>query len=302
MFSFIKDKLKTLFLIKRMFDDSDWRLQITSTLPGHFYSPYPSLKEIRAREKIIWGELPRSLPSLDINENGQVALLNDLKSYYKEFPFRDKATTGLRYYLSNGMFSYMDAVVFYSILRHLKPKRIIEVGSGFSSALMLDTSQLFLAGNINCTFIEPYPDRLFRLITDTDKQRHNVIEAPLQQVDLALFKHLSENDILFIDSSHVSKVDSDVNRIVFDVLPILNKDVWIHFHDIHYPFQYFKEWIYRGIAWNEVYLLRAFLQYNQAFQIQCFNSFMAHFYREWLEKEMPLCLVQPPGSLWLKKI
>lgn len=116
------------------------------------------------------------------------------------------------------------------------------------------------------------------------------------------FDILKENDILFVDSTHVSKVGSDVNYLLFEILPRLNKGVYIHFHDIFYPFEYPKEWIYDGKAWNEDYILRAFLQYNDSFKIFFFNTFLESFFREKFTLEMPLCLKNTGGSLWIKKI
>jgi hypothetical protein len=124
----------------------------------------------------------------------------------------------------------------------------------------------------------------------------------VQEVGLEKFKALRENDILFIDSSHVSKINSDVNYIFFTILPQLHPGVYIHFHDIFYPFEYPKEWIYEGRAWNEIYLLRAFLQHNAVFKIVFFNTFLEYFHAKRFQEDMPLCLKNPGGSVWLKKV
>ena len=107
--------------------------------------------------------------------------------------------------------------------------------------------------------------------------------------------------ILFIDSTHVSKIGSDVNSLLFDILPKLNRGVYVHFHDVFYPFEYPQEWVYQGLAWNEAYILRAFLQHNDAFKIVFFNTYLELFYREKFENSMPLCLKNPGGSIWLTK-
>jgi len=116
-----------------------------------------------------------------------------------------------------------------------------------------------------------------------------------------IFDALSSNDILFIDSTHVSKTGSDVNRILFDILPRLSRGVFIHFHDVFYPFEYPKEWVYEGRAWNEDYILRAFLEYNDAFEIVLFGTWLAKFERDLLREMMPMTLENPGGSLWLRK-
>jgi len=107
---------------------------------------------------------------------------------------------------------------------------------------------------------------------------------------------------LFVDSSHVSKIGSDVNRIVFDILPILKPGVLVHFHDVLWPFEYPLQWIMEGKAWNEAYLLRAFLQYNSHFEIVLLNSFVGNVFKEFMEANMPTFLKEPGGSLWLRKV
>ncbi|HLL77564.1 MAG TPA: class I SAM-dependent methyltransferase [Pyrinomonadaceae bacterium] len=270
--------------------------------PGHFYSPIPSIEEVeRDAERIF--KIPGSLPGIDLNEAGQLELLAALEQFYPEMPFPVEKATGLRYYFENPNYGYSDAICLYAMIRHLRPRKIIEVGSGFSSCAMLDTNELFCANEIKCLFIDPNPHLLLSLIKETDRERIGIIPARLQDVGLGVFSSLSANDILFIDSTHVSKVGSDVNHIVFEILPRLPPGVFIHFHDIFYPFEYGQSWICKlGLAWNECYILRAFLQYNDAFQIALFNTYLAHFYEERFRAAMPLCLRNRGGSLWLRKL
>lgn len=270
--------------------------------PGHFYSPIPSLEEVRADEERIF-RMPRGLPTVDLNEGEQLELLNAFKEYYKELPpWGDDKSEGLRYHFDNPNFPHADAISLYAMLRHLRPKRIVEIGSGYSSCVTLDTNELFLDNRVACTFIEPHPELLLSLIKDGDKRRVEIISSKLQDVDPKHFSSLSENDILFIDSTHVSKVGSDVNHIFFEIIPSLNSGVYIHFHDICYPFEYPKMWVYENRAWNESYLLRAFLQYNQAFKIVFFNNFLGHFFPEEIAKDMPLFMKNIGGSIWLRKV
>jgi hypothetical protein len=185
--------------------------------------------------------------------------------------------------------------------RYLLPRRIIEIGSGFSSCVILDTNELFFGSSIKTTFIDPYPRRLMSLIKENDRSRIEIIPHRLQDVRLSIFEELQANDILFIDSTHVSKIDSDVNRIFFEILPLLSSGVYIHFHDIFFPFEYPKEWIYEGRAWNEAYVLRAFLQYNTQFRVVLMNTFMEYFHETFFREKMPLCLKNPGGSIWIRK-
>ena len=116
-----------------------------------------------------------------------------------------------------------------------------------------------------------------------------------------LFATLEENDILFIDSTHVAKIGSDVNYLFFEVLPRLRAGVYVHVHDIFHPFEYPRAWIYEGRAWTEAYMLRAFLTFNTAFEIVLFNTFLERFHRERFAHKMPLCLRNEGGSIWLRR-
>ena len=269
--------------------------------PGHFYSPLPDLDKVKLREKEIFSRDLCEIPGIDLNEEGQLKLFNELKRYYKEQPFKPNKNPDLRYFFENPNYSYTDAIVLHCMIRHLKPKKIIEIGAGFSSCVILDTNELFFNNEISCTFVEPYPELLKSLLKKGDDATITIMEKNLQDVDISTFKKLESNDILFIDSSHVSKINSDVNRIMFEILPSINSGVYIHFHDIFYPFEYPKEWIYGGKAWNEAYLLRAFLQYNNIFKIQLFITFLTQFHiEEFLE--MSECMKNLGGNFWIKKI
>ena len=269
--------------------------------PGHFYSPMPDFENVTKNAERIF-RVPKMIPAVDLNEEEQIRFISVFGKYYAEMPFADEKTDDKRYFFNNPNYSYSDAICLYSMIRHARPERIIEIGSGYSSCAILDTNELFFDNAIDCAFIEPYPELLLSLIKETDQERVEIISTDLQEVELERFTALRDNDILFIDSTHVCKIGSDVNYILFEILPALNSGVYIHFHDIFYPFEYPGEWIYEGRAWTEDYLLRAFLQYNNSFKIIFFNTFLEHFYPEKFVAEMPLCLKNPGGSLWLKKI
>jgi predicted O-methyltransferase YrrM len=270
--------------------------------PGHYYSAIPALVEVRRHAEQLFDRSARTIPGVDLREAEQLELLNEFARYYAEQPFPRTKQTGTRYYFDNPAYSYSDALFLYSMIRHARPRRIVEVGSGFSSAAMLDTNQLFFDGAIDCTFIEPYPDLLHSLLSPTDKARVKILDMPLQEVPLEHFRALEANDILFIDSTHVSKIGSDVNRIIFELLPVLAPGVFIHFHDIFHPFEYPEAWISEGRTWQEAYLLRAFLQFNQRFRVVAFNTFLQEHHRAWFEQHMPLCLLNPGGSIWLQHV
>ena len=167
---------------------------------------------------------------------------------------------------------------------------------------MLDTNELFFDNQIQLTFIDPYPKTLRSLMRSEDEERAEILEIPIQDVSLDRFRGLEPGDILFVDSTHVSRVGSDVNRIIFEILPSVKPGVLIHFHDIFYPFEYPKAWILEGRVWTEAYLLRAFLEYNNAFEIALFGTYLARFHKAFFEQHMPLCLKDTGGSLWLRRV
>jgi len=268
--------------------------------PGHFYSPIPAVRELKTIEEEIFNAPPR-IRGVDLNESEQLDLLKIFAGYYADQPFSEHKQPGRRYFFDNPNYTYSDAIVLYCMIRHLRPGRIVEIGSGYSSCAMLDVNELLFDNSIECTFIDPYPQLLQGLIQPSDKKRVRILARKVQEVDDAVFKELEPSDILFIDSSHLSKTGSDVNYIYFRILPLLREGVYIHVHDVFYPFEYPKEWVYEGRAWNEAYLVRAFLQYNRAFQIKFFNSFLIAAHREVFQRNMPLCLKCPCANLWLKK-
>jgi hypothetical protein len=268
---------------------------------GHFYSPMPDREEARRNALRLFDMSLRSIPGVDLNESAQLALFEKFRPFYLEQPFVEDPTANRRYHFDNAMYSYGDALFLYFMLRHLRPKRVIEIGSGYSSAVTLDTDELFLGGKLRCTFIEPYPDVLLSRLKAGDSSRIEILPVPVQEVELSRFHELESNDILFIDSTHVSKLGSDVNRIFFDILPALRPGVHVHFHDIYYPFEYPPAWGEEGRFWNEAYLLRAFLQYNSAFEIVLFATLMAIKYQAQLEELFPLCLRNAGASIWLRR-
>nr|WP_321233413.1 class I SAM-dependent methyltransferase [uncultured Psychroserpens sp.] len=269
--------------------------------PGHFYSPIVSKDEIKSNEDDIWKSVsPEDVAGIDFHTIRQKELLTTLSNYYTELPFQKHENNELRYYFENKFYSYTDGIILYSMLRHLKPERVIEIGSGFSSALMLDVNEHFFDNKISLTFVEPFPKRLNSLLTDFDKEQTNIVESFVQKVDLNLFKTLEKDDILFIDSSHVVKTGSDLHHILFNILPILNSGVYIHFHDVFYPFEYPKEWVFNGFNWNEDYFLRAFLMYNDDFEIVLFSDYLHKFHKT-IFKSMPLSYNNSGGNLWIRK-
>ena len=267
---------------------------------GHYYSPIPEEEDVLRYVKSR--KLPNSeLLGIKLNEKIQNELLNEYIGFYKDIPFPEKAKPGYRYYYDNGWFSYSDAIFLHCFLRKYTPKRIIEIGSGFSSAVMLDTIDSVFSQRPEVTFIEPYPDRLISLFKDGDREQVRLIDKKIQEVPSEVLLALESGDLLFIDSSHVVKCDSDLHHLIFEILPCLQPGVFVHFHDVFYPFDYPSEWLMEGRYWNENYFLRAFLSYNSEWRIVFFNTYMHHMFGDSIKEKMPLCAKNPGGSLYIQR-
>lgn len=279
-----------------------YRQTLNTAFPnGHFYSPIISVEDMKKRESEIWKNVELdAIKGIELRPKEQKELVLLFSNYYKEIPFKAEKLINLRYQFENDYYSYTDGIILYSMIRHFKPKRIIEVGSGFSSALILDTNELFFTNSIHLTFIDPFTNRLLSLLKGEDRNNITIIEKNVQQVSLESFKKLQSGDILFIDSTHVSKTGSDVNYILFEILPILQKGVLIHFHDIFFPFEYPKKWVFKGFNWNEAYILKAFLMYNNDFEIKLFSEYL-HLHHSDCFREMPLAYKNKGGNLWIEK-
>jgi len=275
--------------------------------PGHFYSPIPNLVDIEREAETIFSD--RNLKEVNLNTENQLRLLQKLKMYYSDYPYKTNNYESQGYrYINNkykAYYRFSDSVFLFCMIRNFNPKKIIEVGSGHSSAIMLDTDERFFNSNTQFTFIEPNPDdRLMEILNESDKIRCNIIKEKVQSVELDLFQQLEENDILFIDSTHVSKVGSDVNYLIFEVLPTLKTGVLIHFHDIFFPFELPKHWVLKNRwFWNENYLLHAFLMNNEKYEIIAFNTYLHKIKTDWFLQEMPECLIgsENTGSIWIQK-
>jgi hypothetical protein len=271
--------------------------------PGHFYSPIPAVGDVLRYEGRIFDRSLREILGVDLNVAGQLEMLGQLAAYYPEIPFPRQPAEGTRYYFDNDYYSFADAIFLYGMIRHARPRRIIEIGSGFSSAVMLDTNERFFGNRIRLTFIEPFPERLRGLLKEGDHATTEILDRPVQDIEPSVFRTLEAGDILFIDSSHVVKAGSDVSYILFDIIPQLPPGVLVHFHDMFYPFEYPREWVIdRRMFWNEDYAVRAFLMFNAAFRVVIWNQFLGTHHAHELGRAMPMCQENIGGGLWLRRV
>jgi len=303
----LKERLKggadRLPYIRTLRHDLD--LYKTPYPPGHFYSPIPSLSDVSSQsDRIFRKEDP--LLGIDLNDSIQFEFLDKFSQFREQPPFYE-ISRRIRYNIQNDTFSYDDGPILNYMLRTLQPAQVIEVGSGNSSACALDTNDLYLDGKTHFTFIDPNCDNLNNILQSGDTDRVTIIERQVQVVDLALFEQLQPNDVLFIDSSHVMKIGSDLHTIIFEILPRLKPGVYIHFHDVRYPFQYYQPFLDQGYYWNEAYVLRAFLQYNVAFKIVFWLNYLLNVHNDQVRSLLPFLPIDiandrySGGSIWLAK-
>ena len=249
--------------------------------PIHYYEPIPDFRSITT-EQIT---RRRDFPTIDFGWDDQLALLNDLAVHHDDLSTLD-------FNFNNGYFSGFDAAVYYSLIRHLKPQRIIEIGGGYSTQLASKALAANGSGSMIC--IEPYPERLNGAGPTVE-----LIQKRVEEIDVNFFSCLTANDILFIDSSHTVKFGSDVCYEFLDVLPRLAPGVWVHVHDIFFPHDYPAEWLMeRRMALNEQYLLEAFLSFNKQFRVTLANYWVSLDHgnetrRLWPNKDA--------SSLWMKR-
>lgn len=275
-----------LFLARTEHDLSDrWGYHIR---PIHYYEPLPDFRSI-TEEQI---ERRRSYPAIDFNWNEQLELLNKLATYREEL-------LDLDFDFENDYFSGFDAAVYYSLIRHLKPERIVEIGGGYSTRIAVKALAVNQTGSLRC--IEPYPEE--RL--NGANARIELIRKRVEEVDLDFFSSLETNDILFIDSSHTVKFGSDVCYELLEILPSLASGVWVHVHDIFFPHDYPAEWlIKRRLALNEQYLLEAFLAFNTTFSVRLANYWLCLEYLNDVAPVWPHAVSPNHGSssFWMKRI
>jgi hypothetical protein len=249
--------------------------------PIHYYEPLPDFRAITV-EQI---QRRRNYSAIDFRWDDQLRSLRELEPYAAELTETE---------VTNDYFSGFDAIVYYSLIRHLKPRRIIEIGGGYSTRIAGKALAANQSGSITC--IEPYPEE--RL--NGSKFSVDLITKCVEEIDVSFFSCLEANDILFIDSSHTVKFGSDVCYEFLEILPELKPGVWVHVHDIFFPHDYPAEWLLkRRQAWNEQYLLEAFLSFNTAFSPQLANHWLCFDY---IEAAARLCTNPAGSSFWMKRV
>jgi predicted O-methyltransferase YrrM len=270
----------------------------------HYYSPVPDNRTL-AREPArsrVWPASPPETPGIDWCDAQQVALVADEFARQSELTFPDGPTGDRRdYHAQSDMFSRLDASVLAAMLRHLRPGRMIEVGCGWSSLVTARVNREYFDGGLHFTCIEPYPPEF---LNDGIDGISELIVSPVEQLRLDTFAKLGTGDVLFIDTSHTVKTGGDVVYLFGEVLPRLSPGVLVHIHDTFLPWDYPQEWVFDGRAWNEQYLVRAFLTFNSAFRIRLGVGYMSLFHPDVLASWLPSYPEKygdGGGSLWIQR-
>lgn len=265
----------------------------------HYYEPLINPKHLR-------GDLAqdRELPGIDMNVPEQLTFLERLRYGHELVRSRkeDRLRNGLEFRLDNESFKSGDAEYWYSLIRAVKPRKIIEIGSGYSTLLAVEA----IARNReeNSTYeckhicIEPYE------MPWLEQAGPEVVRSRVELVPAKFFLQLEPNDILFIDSSHVIRPQGDVLFEYLELLPQLGSQVIVHLHDIFTPRDYLDQWIREETKlWNEQYLLEAFLTGNKDWKVLGALNFLSHHHCQELASVCPyLTADREPGSFYMQKL
>lgn len=296
--------MKRSYSVRRLVSDTFQAWYELPVSPTHYYSPLPDMPALK-RNIQRWNR-EGSFVAVEMALDKQIALLRQLEAYRTEIddlPNQEQvraAGYGLGY-------GEVESPIYYAMVRDLKPRRIVEIGSGVSTyyaVMATETNSQERKTESSITCIEPFP--LPKLIELAGKGKIILRQHEVQDIDIAVFKEMAEGDILFIDSSHVSKVDSDVNFLVFEALPSLKRGVVVHFHDMPFPCLTLQpdHWCFDlSLMWNEPALVKAFLMYNSAFEVLVCQSYLHYKCPEAIKRLVSIYDVRKhfPDALWLVK-
>jgi hypothetical protein len=264
-----------------------------------FYSPVPHLDDLRpdAFERV--SELPGVRWDLD----AQLHFLRDMVSIgAKEFrPPPASAPGSDRYAADNPSYGILDATVHYGLIRSLKPRRVVELGSGHSTLVTAEAGGLNGAEGSPLTLdvYDPFPG----VVREGLPGLHALHRTPAQEVPLRVFEALEEGDVLFVDTTHTVKIGSEVNFVLLEVLPRLRVGVVVHFHDIYLPFEYPRSCMEDfALYWNEQYLLQAFLAHNQSWDVLLAVQALSRLRRSELAASLsPEAVAQDGAGFWMRR-
>jgi len=265
----------------------------------HYYQPLVNPKKHLSKSL----RQDRILPGIDWNVEEQLSILEQFNYNNELIPIPQNKTGILEFYYNNDSFLGGDAEYLYNIIRLKKPKKIFEIGCGYSSLLIEKALGQNKKIDIDYCYkhvcIEPYEMPWLEQLNIT------VVRKKVEELDPTFFSELQAEDILFIDSSHVIRPQGDVLCEFLELLPTLNSGVIVHVHDIFSPKDYLDKWVFDHKLWNEQYLLEAFLTGNTQYKIIGALNFLKHHYFNQIASKCPQLsnyTELEPGSFWMQKI
>lgn len=269
-------------------------------VPRHFYSPIPRRGELPAA---FW-ERPSEMPGVSFDADAQLAWLREeiVPALAGFDPPREPTADPQQYFLENGLYQSVDAEVLYGVIRRLRPRRIVELGAGFSTLVSAAAAAANAEEGTAPDFVS-YDPYAVAPAPGTLPGLTRLEPVAAEAVPLSVFEALEPNDIFFIDTSHTVKVGGDVTHLVLEVLPRLRVGVVIHFHDVFLPWHYPREWVeHNGWYWAEQYLLQAFLANNRDYEVLFGAYAVARLHPDELRAAVPsFNSAVPPLSLWLRR-
>lgn len=260
-------------------------------IKDHFYQPIPHTKKLLENDSTF--SYQYSPEGFDLRVEEQKQLLRNLS--VADFKASNVHKDG-HYYTENGMFGYADSAAYFSIIKMFKPNKIIEIGAG-NSTVVATMAATALNKNIEITAIEPYPSSTLLKLSD----KIDLIQQQVQKLPLNIFNTLEENDILFIDTSHVIKTKNDVVYLYLEVIPRLKRGVIIQIHDISLPYEVHPATFRAGFFWTEQYLLLAMLTHTTRYEILYAGYYMNKDHFDLVRKAFPDVIAgKCGGSFWIK--
>ena len=245
----------------------------------------------------------RELPGIDLNEEGQLKFIQKLiyQTEFSNFVETEESKPNLdSFKLANDSFESGDAEFLYNIVRHIKPKRIIEVGCGTSTKIIqhaLKNNEAERSYRAEHICVEPYEQPWLASFPNI-----KLVREKIELLDLKLFEELVSGDLLFIDSSHMVRPQGDVLHEYLTIIPSLNKGVYVHVHDIFTPHDYLEHWIKENVwFWNEQYVLEALLTGNESLEVVAALNFLKHKHYSDLHRVYPYLTPETePGSFYFR--
>lgn len=312
LWSWFRDSVHSQLFSRNTFEFFQ-RFRINLTKNYH-YSPIPDVRSLQ--QKNIWQQETK-LPGIDLRETQQLQQIAQIVAQYRDecqFPL-DATSVPHEYYMRNGTYGWLCAIVYHSLIRHYKPRKIVELGAGRSTYIAARAAMLNQADGVPSEVIavDPFPGPILQ---KGFPGLSRVVAQKAEDLPLDFFDDLGDGDILFIDSTHTVKIGGDVTFLFLEVLPRLKPGVLIHIHDIFWPRHYPERFVLdRHYFWAEQYLLQAFLAFNDHFEILWCGSHLTEKFPERIRAIFPLPagiadeaallkhrLYYSSNSFWMRKV